>query len=340
MRFYVLPQLRERGVDTITTSDVLAVLTPLWSNKHPTAMRVLQRISAVCRWAIAEGHRTDDPTANVTSVLPNCNGAEKHHEAMPYAQVGAFLPRLGTGAGPQAARLALEFLILTATRTSEVRLMTWNEVDWDGCTWTIPAVRMKMMREHQVPLSDRAMAILNEARALAIVSDDVPWLDPFRLARSLGCSEHAQSGNRQIPRSPSTTCERGARGEPRSRHVARLGGVCAVLACPAPLRSAHEALGRPPDPGLRPACPGSRRRLDPGGSARRRGVGALDNLLEDGVEVETRASGAPSGGVGPACPVIGPSSTRPEGGAAKHCPAWGHWRRSGARIICLAMIFA
>ena len=176
MRFYVLPQLRERGVDTITTSDVLAVLTPLWSNKHPTAMRVLQRISAVCRWAIAEGHRTDDPTANVTSVLPNCNGAEKHHEAMPYAQVGAFLPRLRTGAGPQAARLALEFLILTATRTSEVRLMTWNEVDLDGCTWTIPAVRMKMMREHQVPLSDRAMAILNEARALA--DDGSEWVFP------------------------------------------------------------------------------------------------------------------------------------------------------------------
>ena len=82
------------------------------------------------------------------------------------------------------------------------------------------------------------------------------------------------------------------------------------------------------------------RRLDPGGSARRRGVGALDNLLEDDVEVEGRASGAPSGGVGPASPVIGPFSTRPEGRAAKHCPAWGRWRRSGAGIICLAMIFA
>ena len=166
MRFYVLPQLGKRGVDAITTRDVLAVLTPLWTDKHPTAMRVLQRMSAVCRWAIAEGHRSDDPTANVTSVLPDCNGAEKHHEAMPYRDVGAFLSRLRTGVVPQVARLALGFLILTVTRTSEVRLMSWDEVDVDGLTSTVPAIRMKMSREHRVPLSDRAMAILDTAHTL------------------------------------------------------------------------------------------------------------------------------------------------------------------------------
>ena len=160
MRYYVLPQLGERGVDTLTTSDVLSVLTPLWSDKHPTAMRVLQRISAVCRWAIAEGYRSDDPTANVTSVLPKHNGAEKHHEAMPYRDVGTFLSRLRAGNAPHAARLALEFLILTATRTSEVRLMIWDEVDTQSRTWTVPAMRMKMRREHRIPLSDRAMVIL------------------------------------------------------------------------------------------------------------------------------------------------------------------------------------
>ena len=166
----------KRGVDAITTRDVLAVLTPLWTDKHPTAMRVLQRMSAVCRWAIAEGHRSDDPTANVTSVLPDCNGAEKHHEAMPYRDVGAFLSRLRTGVVPQVARLALEFLILTVTRTSEVRLMTWDEVDVDGLTWTVPAIRMKMGREHRVPLSDRAMAVLDTARTLE--SHGSNWMFP------------------------------------------------------------------------------------------------------------------------------------------------------------------
>ena len=164
--FYVLPQLADRGVDTLTTSDVLAVLTPLWTDKHPTAMRVLQRISAVCRWAIAEGHRADDPTVNVTSVLPKGDGAEKHHEAMPYRDVGAFLSRLRAGVVPQAARLALEFLILTVARTNEVRLMRWDKVDVNGRTWTVPAIRMKMSREHRVPLSDRAMTILDAARTL------------------------------------------------------------------------------------------------------------------------------------------------------------------------------
>ena len=176
MRHYVLPRLAERGVGTLTTSDVLAVLTPLWTDKHPTAMRVLQRISAVCRWAIAEGYRSDDPTANVTSVLPECNDEDNHHEAMPYAEVGAFLSRLRVGACPQAARLALEFLILTATRTSEVRLMTWEELDAEGRTWMVPAVRMKMRRKHRVPLTDPAMAILDKARALAINGSQ--WVFP------------------------------------------------------------------------------------------------------------------------------------------------------------------
>ena len=176
MRFYVLPQLAQRGVDALTTSDVLSVLTPLWTDKHPTAMRVLQRISAVCRWAIAEGYRSDDPTANVTSVLPKHNGAESHHEAMPYRNVGSFLSHLRAGNAPQAARLALEFLILTTTRTSEVRPMTWDEVDTQSRTWTVPAARMKMRREHRVPLSHRAMAILDDARTLA--DNDSLWVFP------------------------------------------------------------------------------------------------------------------------------------------------------------------
>ena len=85
---------------------------------------------------------------------------------MPYVQVGAFLVRLRDAAVPLPRRLALEFLTLTAARTSEVRLMTWDEVDTDARTWTVPAARMKMVREHRVPLAERAAAIVDEARGL------------------------------------------------------------------------------------------------------------------------------------------------------------------------------
>ena len=126
MRLYVFPHIGSRGVDTLITSDMLLVLTPLWNDKPPTAKRVLRRMSSVFQWAIAEGHRSDDPRANVTSVLPRHKGEEKHHEAMPYVQVGAFLMRVREAAVPLPRRLALEFLTLTAARTSEVRLMTCN----------------------------------------------------------------------------------------------------------------------------------------------------------------------------------------------------------------------
>ena len=166
MREYVLPTLGERRVDSLTTSDVLAVIAPIWHEKNPTALAVLHRIGAVCRWAVAEGYRVDDPTANVMSVLPRRNGEKKHHEAMAYQDVGAFLVRVRQGATQLAARLAFEFMVLTVTRTSEVRLMRWSEVDIDGRTWTIPGDRMKAGKRHRVPLSDRAITMLSDARLL------------------------------------------------------------------------------------------------------------------------------------------------------------------------------
>ena len=166
MRLHAFPHIGSRGVDTLTNSDMLLVLTPLWDEKPPTAKRVLQRMNSVCRWAIAEVHRGDDPTANVTSVLPRHEGEEKHHEAMPHVQVGAFIVRVREAAVPQSRRLALEFLTLTAARTSAVRLMTWDEVDMDAWTWTVRAVRMKMMRKHRVPLAECAETILDEAWGL------------------------------------------------------------------------------------------------------------------------------------------------------------------------------
>ena len=126
---HAIPILGDRPVDEITTGDVLSVLAPIWSEKHETAKRILQRISIVLRWAIAQGHRTDDPTHAATAVLPrNGTGKTEHHAALPHAEVGDALKRV-KALGNSSATLALEFLILTAARSGEARGSTWREID-------------------------------------------------------------------------------------------------------------------------------------------------------------------------------------------------------------------
>ena len=158
--------LANRPVNAITTAHVLAVLEPIWTDKRETARRVRQRISAVLKWAVAQGFRADNPAGEVLdSVLPKpCSAAPRHHEALPYAEVPAALVQARGCGAPPVAKLAFEFLALTAARSAEVREATWDEIDLDSRTWTIRAERMKARREHRVPLSARAMAILAEAR--------------------------------------------------------------------------------------------------------------------------------------------------------------------------------
>ena len=164
---HAFPILGDKPVDEITTGDVLSVLAPIWSEKHETAKRILQRISIVLRWAIAQGHRTDDPTHAATAVLPrNGTGQTAHHAAMPHGQVGDAIKRI-RALGAPSTTLCLEFLILTAARSGEARGARWSEIDMDAREWRIPAERMKTARPHRVPLSGRALAILCEARQLS-----------------------------------------------------------------------------------------------------------------------------------------------------------------------------
>ena len=167
LRDYVFPRLGCRRVDDITPSDVMAVLQPIWLERHVTAKRVRQRIGAIMKWAIAKGYRQDNPAGDaIAAALPKVRKPAKHHQALPYAEVGQALAVVrGSDAAP-SIRLALEFLVLTATRSGEVRLATWDEIDVDGATWTIPGERMKAKREHRVPLSPRAIEVLEEAKLL------------------------------------------------------------------------------------------------------------------------------------------------------------------------------
>jgi integrase len=174
LKTYVNPVFGKKTVDKIDSSDVLAAIGPIWTEKADTAGRTLRRIKAVFDWCIVKGYRTVDvngmkvtmpnPCDAIRAALPKRNGAMKHHEALPYAKLPGFISKLRTSPSALSVKLAFEFLILTAARTGEVLGATWEEIDIEAKTWTIPANRMKMKEPHKVPLSARAIEILELAR--------------------------------------------------------------------------------------------------------------------------------------------------------------------------------
>ncbi|KAB2681377.1 DUF4102 domain-containing protein [Brucella pseudintermedia] len=156
--------LAAKRVDEISTEDVLAVLKPIWSKKPETANRIRGRIEMVLDAAKVAGHRTgENPAAwrgHLALILPKRSKLSRgNHAAMPYSDLPTFMERLRDAKGVGAA--ALEFTILTAARSGEVRGAVWSEINRDEKLWTIPAARMKAGREHRVPLCDRAIEILN-----------------------------------------------------------------------------------------------------------------------------------------------------------------------------------
>ncbi len=163
----VFPAIGDRPVDQIETADVLKVLTPIWLSKPETARRVRQRIRTVLDWAKASGFRSgDNPLDGISKVLPKQPALRGHHAALPYQQVPAFIQALRADSAGESTRLAFEFLILTGARTSEILNATWDEVDLGGGRWIIPARRMKAGVEHRVPLSPRALEIIEAAQML------------------------------------------------------------------------------------------------------------------------------------------------------------------------------
>lgn len=165
---YVYPTLGGHRVDVIDTPDILRVLSPIWLKTPETARRVRQRIGTVLDWAKAAGFReSDNPVDAVAKGLPKQNVRSGHFAAMPYDDVPGFIGRLRVCEASEVVRLALEFLILTVARTGEALGATWTEVDLEARVWTIPASRMKAKRAHRVPLSARAIEILQRARELS-----------------------------------------------------------------------------------------------------------------------------------------------------------------------------
>ncbi|RZZ88915.1 tyrosine-type recombinase/integrase [Pseudoxanthomonas winnipegensis] len=165
------PIIGKVPVDQLELSHMLDVLTPIWTTKTESATRLRARMESVIAWATASGYRRGDNPArwrgNLDAVLPKPGKVAKvtHHKALPIDAVHGFVTDLRTREG--IAARALEFVILTATRSGEVRGATWDEIDLDGATWTVPAERMKAGKEHRVPLSARAVALLESLPRMA-----------------------------------------------------------------------------------------------------------------------------------------------------------------------------
>ena len=175
---YAHPVIGPLPLARVAVGDVLRVLEPVWREKPETASRLRGRIESVLDYATARGWRTGDNPArwkgHLANLLPKRSklAAVTHHAALPWAECPAFMRALGNQ--PGIAAMALRFTILTAARTGEVIGATWGEVDLAAKVWTVPGVRMKAGRDHRVPLTPAALAVLAELH-----TPDVSPADPI-----------------------------------------------------------------------------------------------------------------------------------------------------------------
>jgi integrase len=168
LEIHIFKHFGDERVDTISSSKVRSALAPIWLKVPETARRVFQRIKTVLDFAHIEGWCPNEVSLrSVPRGLPRQPVDDNHFEAMPYADVPAFMKRLA-GARASAGRDALMFTILNAARSGETRLANWTEIDLEAATWTIPAARMKMNKVHVVPLTEPALVILRRRWNLRI----------------------------------------------------------------------------------------------------------------------------------------------------------------------------
>jgi integrase len=164
---YAFPVLGSLPVAAIDTPLVLRVLKPIWGTIPESASRLRGRIENVLGWATVHHYRSGDNPARWTGLLEHALPAVQkgeHHAAMPYGEVPAFMAKLREQTGVPAK--CLELTVLTAARLGEAQKATWDEVDFEARTWTIPAARMKAGQEHKVPLSAAALAVLKNMYAI------------------------------------------------------------------------------------------------------------------------------------------------------------------------------
>lgn len=204
---YATPIIGALPVAAVDTALVVKVLSPIWHEKTETATRLRGRIESILDWATVSKYRQGENPArwrgHLENLLANPSKVKKveHHPALPWQEIGAFMAELRARDG--IAARAVEFAIFTATRSGEVRGATWAEIDLAAGVWTIPGTRMKAGREHRVPLSAQALALLNSAPGMGEIvfpgrKHDSALSDMSLTAvlRRMGCAEITVHGFR------------------------------------------------------------------------------------------------------------------------------------------------
>ncbi|MCB1470488.1 MAG: integrase arm-type DNA-binding domain-containing protein [Rhizobiaceae bacterium] len=162
---YAFPTLGGRFLESIGTADILALLSPIWTEKHETAKRLKQRLSSIFDWAKGAGHYPhENPVNGLKKALPVVKRRAEHLPALPWQEVSAFMGDLRQRDGVSAR--TLEFIILTAARSGEARGARWAEFDLANKVWTVPGERMKRGLPHRVPLSPEALAVVERMQGL------------------------------------------------------------------------------------------------------------------------------------------------------------------------------
>ncbi|MCR9088666.1 MAG: tyrosine-type recombinase/integrase [Rhodobacteraceae bacterium] len=173
MEAYIFPRFGSVLLPDVTTADVRQAILAAREKAPGVAKKLVYRVSFVFKWGIAEGICESNPSTTQALALPRVKRKPQHRKALPYDEVAGCLATVRASHAWNATKLAVEFLVLTASRSGEVRLAEWDEIDLAKKTWTVPAERMKMKRAHRVPLSDRAMGILAETSELRDASNYV-----------------------------------------------------------------------------------------------------------------------------------------------------------------------
>ena len=165
---YALAALGPRPVGEISQHDVIAILAPIYATKFSTGKQLRQQVAAVFSWAVAHGHRADNPAATdlIGAALPKAAARTVHRRAIDHAGLAEALNAVDASTSSRVSRLAIRLIALTAVRSAEALAARWTEIDLTTATWVISASRMKTGAEHRVPLSDAAVSLLDEARTL------------------------------------------------------------------------------------------------------------------------------------------------------------------------------
>jgi len=169
---HVFPFIGNIAIGSITSTDIMTVLSKIWVDKPDTAKKIRQRLQLVVKWARAQGHFTgEDPIEIAEAALPKVKQPNNHFKSVPFDSIPSIFDQIEQSSLFPSTKLALQFLLLTACRTLEVREATWNEIDFEQEIWCIPAERMKTGSPHNVPLSIQALEILKKARELQTDND-------------------------------------------------------------------------------------------------------------------------------------------------------------------------